>query len=132
MLRRAIVVLTVLLWLPSLAQAKALEHSSRNHQLGHEGKLVGVASFYGKKFQGRRTASGAIFDNTALTAAHRSLPFGTRVKVTSLKSGLSVVVRINDRGPFIAGRIIDLSRAAAKKISLARSGTLRVKLEILR
>lgn len=93
--------------------------------------MVGLASFYAAKFHGRRTASGEIFNTHALTAAHLSLPFGTKVKVTNLRNGKSVVVRINDRGPHVRGRIIDLSSAAAKKIGLNRAGTARVKLELL-
>jgi peptidoglycan lytic transglycosylase len=91
----------------------------------------GKASFYANKFQGRKTASGDRFDQKKLTAAHRSLPFGTMVKVTNLSNGLSVVVRINDRGPFIRGRIIDLSRAAAKKINMIKSGVVKVRIEVL-
>jgi rare lipoprotein A len=91
----------------------------------------GLASWYGGKFQGRRTASGEIFDTHRLTAAHRSLPFGTRVLVTSLENGRSVEVRINDRGPFVAGRIIDLSLAAARAIGLAGRGVAAVRLEVL-
>ena len=93
---------------------------------------VGVASWYGPKFHGRKTASGEIFDMHALTAAHRTLPFGTLVRVTYLKTGKSVVVRINDRGPWKRGRIIDLSYAAARKIGLVRDGTGRVRLEVVR
>jgi rare lipoprotein A len=93
--------------------------------------LVGVASFYGNKFQGRRTANGERFDNHAFTAAHKSLRFGSRVKVINLRNGLSVIVRVNDRGPFIRGRIIDLSKAAAKKIGITHSGTVIVRLEII-
>jgi rare lipoprotein A len=91
----------------------------------------GLASWYGGKFQGRRTASGEIFDTHLLTAAHRSLPFGTRVRVTSLENGRSVEVRINDRGPFVAGRVIDLSLAAARAIGLAGRGVAAVRLEVL-
>lgn len=91
-----------------------------------------MASFYAAKFQGRRTASGETFNNSAMTAAHRSLPFGTQVKVTNVRNGRSVVVRINDRGPYAKGRIIDLSKAAAKKIGVSRSGVARVKLEVLK
>jgi rare lipoprotein A len=120
----------VAIWTPSIAPAKTVNHPSRGHQV-REVKLVGAASFYGKKFHGRRTASGEVFNNNALTAAHRTLPFGTKVKVTSVRSGLSVIVRINDRGPFIAGRIIDLSRAAAQKIGLLHRGISTVRLEIL-
>lgn len=86
----------------------------------------GVASWYGPGFHGRRTASGERFDQRKMTAAHRNLPFGTWVKVINLENDKSVVVRINDRGPFRAGRIIDLSRAAAKKVGLLPSGTAKV------
>jgi rare lipoprotein A len=78
----------------------------------------GIASWYGPRFQGRRTANGERFNTNELTAAHKSLPFGTRVRVKSLVDGKEVVVRINDRGPYIKGRIIDLSHAAAKAIGL--------------
>jgi rare lipoprotein A len=89
----------------------------------------GMASYYK---HGKRTASGERYDPRNLTAAHRSLPFGTRVKVTNAKSGRSVVVRINDRGPFIRGRIIDLSLGAAQAIGLHRAGVAKVKIEVLR
>lgn len=82
----------------------------------------GSASYYAAKFDGRRTANGERFDNDAMTAAHRTLPFGTRVRVTSVATGRSVVVRINDRGPFHAGRVIDLSRAAAADLGLVARG----------
>ncbi|MBS3933427.1 MAG: septal ring lytic transglycosylase RlpA family protein [Truepera sp.] len=91
----------------------------------------GVASWYGPGFAGRRTANGEIFDPAQLTAAHRTLPFGTQVRVTHLANGLSVVVRINDRGPFRAGRIIDLSRAAAERLRMIGSGTATVRLELV-
>jgi rare lipoprotein A len=91
----------------------------------------GLASWYGGKFQGRRTANGEIFDTNEFTAAHKTLPFGTVVKVTSLENGKSTVVRINDRGPFIPGRIIDLSRAAAAAIGLAGKGVAKVRIEVL-
>jgi rare lipoprotein A len=82
----------------------------------------GLASWYGEPFHGRRTASGEIFDMNALTAAHKTLPFGTRLRVHNPATGQAVVVRINDRGPHVAGRIIDVSRAAAEQIGLHRSG----------
>jgi rare lipoprotein A len=94
--------------------------------------IKGVASFYGEKFNGRLTASGEIFNNSDMTAAHLSLPFGSLVKVTNVRNGRSVVVRINDRGPYVKGRIIDLSEAAAKKIGIVRSGIARVKLEVVK
>lgn len=92
---------------------------------------TGMASYYGKRFHGRRTANGERFNMNAMTAAHKTLPFGTRVLVTNQRNGRSVTVRINDRGPFIRGRTIDLSRAAAQKIGLIASGHGRVKLDIV-
>ena len=93
---------------------------------------IGQASYYGKKFHGRKTANGERFDMYAMTAAHRKLPFGTEVRVTNLVNGRSVVVRINDRGPFVRGRIIDLSYGAAKEIGLIQSGVAKVKLDIVK
>ncbi len=91
----------------------------------------GWASWYGPGFHGNLTANGEIYDQNALTAAHRTLPFGTRVRVTNLNTGLSVVVRINDRGPFVGGRIIDLSAAAATSIGMYYSGTAPVQVDVL-
>ena len=90
----------------------------------------GMAAWYGSKFNGRKTASGERFNMHICTAAHRTLPFNSLVKVTNLKSNASVVVRINDRGPFVKSRIIDLSRAAARKIGLDKTGTARVRIEL--
>ncbi|YAF62103.1 Endolytic peptidoglycan transglycosylase RlpA [Pseudomonas sp. E102] len=92
---------------------------------------TGVASYYGSRHHGKRTASGERFDQHGLTAAHRQLPFGTRVKVTNLKNNDSVVVRINDRGPYTRGRLIDVSRAAAEQLGMLRSGTARVRVQAL-
>ena len=92
---------------------------------------VGLASYYGRPHQGRRTASGETFDMHAMTAAHRSLPFGTRVLVTNLANGHRALVRINDRGPFKKERIIDLSQAAARKLGMAGAGIARVRLEVV-
>lgn len=91
----------------------------------------GEASFYADSLNGQQTASGELYDKNALSAAHRSLPFGTKVKVTYLESGLSVVVVINDRGPNANDRIIDLSGAAAKRIGLIDAGHGRVRLEVI-
>ncbi|NBC97381.1 MAG: septal ring lytic transglycosylase RlpA family protein [Deinococcus-Thermus bacterium] len=89
----------------------------------------GAASWYGPNFAGRPTANGEVFDPARLTAAHRTLPFGTRVQVTNLDNGRTVTVRINDRGPFAHGRIIDLSRAAAEAIDLIATGLAQVRLD---
>lgn len=95
---------------------------------GHE---TGKASYYGDRHHGQQTASGERFDQRGLTAAHRTLPFGTRVRVINLDNGRSVVVRINDRGPFVRGRIIDLSRAAAERLDMLRAGVVPVRVERL-
>ncbi|KLE35838.1 septal ring lytic transglycosylase RlpA family protein [Aurantiacibacter luteus] len=91
----------------------------------------GVASYYADRFNGRRTASGETFSNRELTAAHRTLPFGSRVRVTNPRTGDSVVVRINDRGPFSGNRTIDLSRAAAEQVGIVRAGHGTVELALL-
>ncbi|MFC6477431.1 septal ring lytic transglycosylase RlpA family protein [Pseudomonas asuensis] len=89
----------------------------------------GKASYYAHKFHGRETASGEIFNNNTLVAAHKTLPLGSKVRVTNLENNKQVVVRITDRGPFIRGRIIDLSRAAAKRVDLVENGIGPVKIE---
>jgi rare lipoprotein A len=91
-----------------------------------KGSETGLASYYADKYEGRKTSNGEIFKQRKLTAAHKTLPFGTKVKVTNLSNGQSVKVRINDRGPFIQGRIIDLSKKAAKKINLVNAGVSKV------
>ena len=93
---------------------------------------AGHASYYGRELAGNQTASGEKFNPDDLTAAHRTLPMGSRVKVTNPRSGDSVVVRVNDRGPFHGNRVIDLSLAAAREIGLIRSGSARVQLALLR
>ena len=93
--------------------------------------LEGIASWYGPRFEGRTTASGERFDENALTAAHATLALGTRVRVTNLRNGRSVVVRINDRGPRYRHRLIDLSRAAAAALGMIRRGTAPVRVEVL-
>ncbi len=93
---------------------------------------VGLASYYGKKFHGRKTASGERYNMYAMTAAHRRYKFGTMVKVTHVKSGRTVKVRINDRGPFIKGRVIDLSYAAAKQLGMLSEGVARVRIRVER
>lgn len=94
--------------------------------------ISGQASWYGAQHHGKKTASGETFNQHALTAAHRTLPFGTRVKVTNTLNNQSVIVRINDRGPYAKARIIDLSRAAAEKINMIHSGVVPVRLHAVR
>lgn len=94
-------------------------------------KQEGIASWYGQSHHGKRTASGEAFDMEALTAAHRTLPFGTMVRVTHLATNRTVTVRINDRGPFINGRIIDLSARSARELGIVQLGVARVRIEPL-
>ena len=94
-------------------------------------EALGLASYYGRNFHGRRTASGERYDMGALTAAHPDLAFGTRVEVTNLRNGRKVMVRINDRGPFVKGRIIDLSYAAAKQIGMLSQGVVKVSIRVM-
>lgn len=96
-----------------------------------EKKELGKASYYAKMFEGRKTANGERFSNSKLTAAHKELPLGTIVKVTNLQNGRSVEVRINDRGPFVKGRIIDLSEKAFDEIAERKLGVVRVSVQVL-
>jgi rare lipoprotein A len=92
---------------------------------------TGAATFYADRFHGRKTASGERYDRGELTAAHRTLPFGSVVRVINLRNDRSVLVTINDRGPFSRGRVIDVSRAAAKKLDMIRDGVVKVRVEVL-
>ncbi|CDF85914.1 septal ring lytic transglycosylase RlpA family protein [Pseudomonas sp. QL9] len=114
-----------------LALLAGCASSSYDSESAHGYHAEGTASYYGRAHHGKKTASGERFDQHALTAAHRTLPFGTRLKVTNLDNGRSVVVRVNDRGPFSRSRIIDLSRGAAERLDMLRAGTAPVRLEAL-
>ena len=93
---------------------------------------MGIACFYGAEYQGRKTASGVVFDMNKLTAAHPTLPFGQKVRVTNLVNNREVTVTINDRGPFIRNRIIDLSLAAARKLDMVEAGLVQVRVELVK
>ena len=93
--------------------------------------LEGVASYYAHDFHGKLTSNGETFDMNSLTAAHRTFPFGTKIRVTNLTNGKAILVRVNDRGPFVDGRIIDLSMGAARAIDLIQTGTAKVRLEVV-
>jgi rare lipoprotein A len=112
------------------SSACSLVRSSRP-TLGVSRAEVGDASWYGKRHHGKRTASGELYNEYAMTAAHRTLPFGTRLSVTNLENRRSVIVRVNDRGPYVDGRIIDLSLAAARALGIADEGVARVRLQPL-
>ena len=107
-------------------------HTFSPHAYGPGFSETGLASWYGPEFHRKRTASGERFDMEALTAAHRSLPFDSYVRVTNIATGRSVVVRINDRGPFIADRIIDLSARAARQLGIKEDGVVRVRIEVVK
>ena len=94
--------------------------------------MDGLASWYGQQHQGLKTASGEAFDMNKLTAAHRTLPFGTRLRVTNVENGKSVVVRVNDRGPHVSGRVLDLSYRAAQTLGMTDAGVARVQVVVLR
>jgi rare lipoprotein A len=94
-------------------------------------ELIGIASFYCQEYHGRTTANGETFDMYALTAAHQTLPFNTRIRVTNIDNGKEVEVRINDRGPFVKNRILDLSYGAAQKLDMVGTGTAPVRIRIL-
>lgn len=101
------------------------------HRSHSRGGQVGTASYYGASFNGQITANGDTYDDAKLTAAHRTLGFGTRVRVTNLENHRSVVVTVNDRGPYVGGRVIDLSRRAARALDFVEDGTTRVRVQPL-
>lgn len=106
--------------------------SNKSEQTAKVGYIFkGKASFYADKYDGRKTASGEVFNQDEFTAAHKTLPFGTKCKVTNVKNGKSVEVVINDRGPFVKGRVIDLSKSAAIKLDFVKAGIADVEVEII-
>ena len=98
----------------------------------HPQTQIGIASYYGKKFHKKRTANGEIFNMYKVSAAHKSYPLGTKVRVTNLENGKSIKLVINDRGPFVKGRIIDLSYRAARKLDFVSQGTTKVRINVIR
>ncbi|MBD3275949.1 MAG: septal ring lytic transglycosylase RlpA family protein [Candidatus Marinimicrobia bacterium] len=111
------------------ADREAPPKLSTNFRIGQ--MFVGIASYYGTKYHGRLTANGEVYDMYGITAAHKTLPFNTVVRVKNLKNNRELLVRINDRGPFIKGRILDLSYGAARKLDMITDGTGRVSIEIV-
>ncbi len=114
-----------------LPQAAPVDPPAAVSQTAKADPLAGIASWYGAHWQGRKTASGKRFDVHKLTAAHRSLPLNTRVRVTNVENGKSVVVLINDRGPYVDGRVIDLSTAAARRLGMIKEGVVPVEIEVV-
>ncbi len=120
------------LLIPSLVASAQTDEGSQDSAVAKkENVFHGIASYYGDKFNGRKTANGEIFDQNKFTAACNKLPLGTRIKVTNLKNGQSVIVRVNDRLHPKMKRIVDLSKAAAKKINIISTGIAKVKVEVL-
>ncbi|MGH7278020.1 MAG: septal ring lytic transglycosylase RlpA family protein [Candidatus Rokuibacteriota bacterium] len=113
----------------TLVTSPGITGNAPAERVGYE--QTGRASWYGHPYHGRRTANGEIYDMHRLTAAHRTLPLGTRVRVTNLRNGRVVDVRVNDRGPYVDGRILDLSHAAASVLDAVRDGVVPVRLEVL-
>ena len=113
-----------------LSGCSSLTPDGRNNWIGYTES--GQASFYADKFQNRKTASGEPYKHNLYTAAHKSVPFGTRIKVTNKSNGKSVIVKINDRGPFVKGRVIDLSKSAFSSIGSLSAGLINVKIEVVR
>ena len=126
----ALVGASALVWGTVIAAAPAAAQSKNYNRVTSSRSFSGMASYYGYE-AGRKTASGQRMNAGAMTAAHRTLPFGTRVRVTNAHNGRSVDVTINDRGPFIAGRVIDLSRGAARVIGMTGQGIAHISMEVL-
>lgn len=123
---------TLLLW---IVVGTALQGCSTTPRYrvggGMDTVQTGIASYYGSKYHGRKTANGEVFDMYGVSAAHKDLPFGTRIEVTNLNNNKKLIVRINDRGPFVKGRILDLSYGAAKELDMIESGTAPVRIKVL-
>ena len=116
---------SILLLILVLVFASSCHHRSIPAASGTE---TGMASYYSETYNGKKTANGEIYNSSDYTAAHKTLPFGTKVKVTNLSNGKTVKVRVNDRGPYVSGRIIDLTRTAARKIEMVNTGVVKVKI----
>lgn len=122
----------ILVFFLSLVSSWGLVASSSTNTPSLRGEIwYGNASWYGRRFHGKKTSNGEKFNKNKLTAAHKTLPFNTRVLVTSLKNNKSVIVRINDRGPFVGDRIIDLSEAAAKELGLKDQGVTSIRMRVV-
>ena len=115
----------------STKKIKSTSASSKNGKVKHRKVMTGISSFYAEDFHGKLTANGEVYDMYGVTAAHKTLPLNTVCRVTNLANNKSLILRINDRGPYIKGRILDCSYGAAKKLDFIRQGTTEVKIEII-
>lgn len=140
MIKKILKVIIVLFWLMLIVScSSAVRFSTNGSTIENENTFeskeyyeIGEASFYASEFDGKKTASGEVYDMNQLTAAHPKLPFGTKLKVTNLKNNKSVIVRVNDRMPNYKGRVIDLSYRAAKEIGMVNDGIQEVKIEVIK
>ena len=132
----SMVSIIIILYLGCTASPKfrrdEMKRPSARWDLSQDPYQVGLASFYGKKFHGRPTSSGEIFDMYGMTAAHNTLPLGSQIQVTHLGNHKSVIVKVNDRGPFVEGRILDLSYGAAKQLGMIEEGVAEVSIDVFR
>jgi rare lipoprotein A (peptidoglycan hydrolase) len=117
---------------PAVPSRHAVRHRAHARRIHHRGVYHGLASWYGRRWQGRRTAFGERFNRHAATLASRGLPYNTLVRVTNLHNGRSALGRVNDRGPYVRGRIVDLSEALARRVGMRERGIARVRVEVLR
>ena len=115
----------------STKKIKSTSASSKNGKVKHRKVMTGVSSFYAEDFHGKLTANGEVYDMYGVTAAHKTLPLNTVCRVTNLANNKSLILRINDRGPYIKGRILDCSYGAAKKLDFIKEGTTNVKIEVI-
>ena len=113
------------------SDAKFIDPKTVNTNVKHKKRMVGVSSFYAEDFHGKLTANGEVYDMYGLTAAHKTLPLNTVARVTNLANGKSLILRINDRGPYIQGRMLDCSYGAAKKLDFINQGTTKVQIDII-
>ena len=130
-LHSLIMISIIVLIMQGCASSNSNLRTTPTEELPQGKSWYGIASWYGRQFNGRCTASGEAFDMYKYTAAHKTLPFGTRLRITNMRNGRQTLVRINDRGPFVAGREIDLSYVAARDIGILEKGLEKVRLEIL-
>ncbi len=126
----AVILISVFMW--GCSSIKPTDATGRSSAYRPGYVETGKASFYANRHQSKKTASGEIYDHKLHTAAHKTLPFGTKVRVTNMENGKIVVVKINDRGPFVKGRILDLSRSAFSSIANVSSGIIEVKIEVIK
>ena len=110
---------------------KHTKKNSHSKKSNHKKKLTGISSYYGAQFHGKLTANGEVFDMYGVTAAHKTLPLGTVARITNLENDKSIILRINDRGPYVGNRILDCSYGAAVKLDFVNQGTTKVKIEVI-